>query len=530
MNNPSESSSGLTSGYHDTFWLDTTPILLYESLRSDLMADVVIVGAGIAGLSVAYCAAKSGLKVVVLEDGNIGSGETGRTSAHLSNALDDRYSEIEKTFGPDKARLAAESHTAAIDRIEKIVSEEGIECDFQRVDGYLFLHPSDNIKTLDEELEASRRAGIPTEIQSHAPGIVNAAGPFLKFPRQAQFHPLKYIHGLCKAITKAGGRIYSGTHVSKINPNSVETKEHKVVAGHVVVATNTPVNNVVTMHTKQFAYRTYIIAAKIPRSAVAPSLWWDTGDHQSKWMTQPYHYVRVHPYNEDYDLLICGGEDHKTGQPEKEHISEEERYHHLERWARKYFPSVESVVYNWSGQVMEPLDHLGFIGRNPGNENQYIVTGDSGNGLTNGTIAGMLICDLIMGKANAWEALYDPARITFSVAGNYMKEMGNMAAQYLDYLTPGDIKSVREMEPGEGGVIRFGTRKIAVYKSEDAKIHAFSAVCSHLGCYVHWNADEKSFDCPCHGSRYNAYGKVINGPAAHDLHPVEIAEAELEKK
>lgn len=530
MNTPSETSANLTSGYHDTCWLDTTPILLYESLSSHITADVVIVGGGISGLSVAYTATKAGFDVVVLEDGNIGSGETGRTSAHLSNALDDRYSELEKMFGGEKSRMAAESHAAAIDMIEQIVMEEGIDCDFQRVNGYLFPHSSDNIKTLDQELEAARRAGIPAELKLKAPGIIEAAGPFLQFPYQAQFHPLKYIQGLCKAITKGGGRIFTGTHVSKINEEGVEAKGFSVKARHIVVATNTPVNNVFTMHTKQFAYRTYIIAATIPKGIAEPSLWWDTGDQESVWASKPYHYVRVQTYDENHDLLICGGEDHKTGQSEKEHISEEERYQNLERWARTYFPFIESIAYTWSGQVMEPLDGLGFIGRNPGNENIYIVTGDSGNGLTHGTIAGILINDLMQGKANPWEELYNPSRITFDVAGDYMKEVGNMTSQYLDYLTPGDVKSLQDIGPDKGAIVRMGARKIAVYKSEAGEVHAFSAVCPHMGCYVHWNSDEKSFDCPCHGSRFNAYGLVVNGPSTSDLKPIEVRESMLREK
>jgi glycine/D-amino acid oxidase-like deaminating enzyme/nitrite reductase/ring-hydroxylating ferredoxin subunit len=512
----------MTSGYHDTCWIDTTRILLYESLHADLQADVLVIGGGIAGLSVAYNLVRAGRQVVVLEDGNIGSGESGRTTAHLVNALDDRYTEIERIFGEEKARLAAESHTAAIDFIEDVVVRENIDCDFLRVDGYLFLHPSDKLKTLTKELEATQRAGIVTEMLDKTPGLATEEGPCLKFPDQAQFHPLKYLEGLCKAITKHGGQIYTGTHVSSFGRNKVEANGHTVRAHHIVVATNTPINDRVTIHTKQFAYRTYVIAAKIPKGSVTPALWWDTGDQESVWVTLPYHYVRTQPFDETHDLLICGGEDHKTGQPGKENVTEEERYHILEHWARQRFPMMQSIAYVWSGQVLEPLDAMGFIGRNPGDDNVYIATGDSGNGMTHGTIAGMLIRDLIVGRANPWEKLYDPARISLSVAGDYVKEVSNMAAQYLDYLTAGDIESVQDVQPNDGAVVRMGARKVAVYRDGNARLHAFSAVCPHLGCNVRWNSDERSFDCPCHGSRFTCEGKVMNGPATSDLKPISI--------
>lgn len=518
--NPVDAS--ITSGHHTSYWLESVKTVLFDRLNTDLKVEVVVVGAGIAGLSIAYCLAKEGHEVVVLDDGEIGSGETGRTTAHLVNALDDRYTEIEHYFGEEKARLAAESHTAAINFIEDVVQTEGIDCDFRRVDGYLFLHPSDRINTLEKEFAATHRAGIDTTMLQRIPGIPAEDSPCLKFPNQAQFHPLKYIEGLAKAITRYNGKIYTNTHVTATDKEGVEANGFRVSAEHIVIATNTPINDLVTMHTKQFAYRTYVIAAKIPKDILPPALWWDTGDQSSTWPTMPYHYVRVHPYTATHDLLICGGEDHKTGQAGKEDIAEEDRYHVLEHWMRERFPFVETIAYKWSGQVMEPLDAMGFIGRNPGDENIYISTGDSGNGMTHGTIAGILISDLIMGYKNPWEEIYDPSRITLSVTGDYIKEAGNMAAQYLDYLSPGDLDSARDMKLDSGAIIRSGVKKIALYKDEKGTLHAFSAVCTHLGCIVRWNADERSFDCPCHGSRFSTTGKVMNGPALSDLKPMGI--------
>lgn len=523
MNNLDNTPDG-TSGYHDTYWTDSSERPMYPALESDLQTEVVIVGAGIAGLSIAYCLLKAGRQVIVLEDGFIGSGETGRTTAHLVNVLDDRYSEIEKTFGADTARLAAESHFAAIGFIENIIKTENIDCDFQRVSGYLFLHPNDESTTLEDELSAAAKAGIRVEMLSAAPNLASYSGQCLHFPEQAQFHPMKYLAGLAGAVIRLGGRIFCNTHADEVSSDGVDANGYHISAQKIVVATNSPVNNLLTMHTKQHAYRTYVIAAEIPKGSLPAALWWDTGDPKSKWVSKPYHYVRTQSFNEESDLLIVGGEDHKTGQSQKDDLREEDRYENLEKWARQHFPMITNVAYEWSGQVLEPVDMLAYIGRNPGDDNIFIATGDSGNGMTHGVIAGILITDLIMGRPNPWSDLYDPARVTFSTAPNFIREGTNMAAQYLEYFTGGDLKSLDELQPTQGAVIKTSLLKVAVYRDENSRLHAYSAVCPHLGCYVHWNNDEKSFDCPCHGSRFTCEGKVVNGPAIGDLKPVNLNE------
>lgn len=510
-----------------SFWASSVDPLQFDRLQEDIITDVVVVGAGIAGLSVAYTLAKSGVAVTVIERDHIGSGETGHTTAHITHALDDRYSELEKIFGEENTRLAAQSHTAAMEFIERVVKEEKIDCDLLRVDGYLFLHASDDLRSLDEELKATNRMGLNTEIIENVPGIPSEEGPALKFPSQAQIHPLKYLHGLCKAILSYGGKIYTNTTAKEFNKNGVTTEYCHVQAKHIVVATNTPVNDLVTMHTKQFPYRSYVIGATVPKGSIKPALWWDTGEMDSPWHSDPYHYVRIQPFNDTYDLLICGGEDHKTGQPGKENIQEDERFEYLEAWARLRFPLVTNVVYRWSGQVMEPVDSLAFIGRNPGDDNTYIVTGDSGNGMTHGTIAGILIPDLIMKKSNAWEKLYDPSRLPIRSLGQYFSETGNMAIQYADYLTAGDIESASDLPGNEGAILKISGKRVAIYKDEHGNVRTYSAVCPHLGCSVRWNSFEKTFDCPCHGSRFTTAGKVINGPANSDLKLIEIKYEEV---
>ena len=513
------------SGQTTSVWMATAGEIESDGrLTEDTSTDVVVVGAGIAGMTTAYLLAREGKRVVVLDDGAIGGGMTSRTTAHLVNALDDRYYELERLHGEDGARLAAESHTAAVDRIEAVVKEEGIECEFERLDGYLFAPPDESKEELEDELKAAYRAGLTeVEMVERAPIKDFDTGKCLRFPRQAQFHPLQYLAGLARAIRRDGGRIFTKTHADKIeggkSSSRVETTDGRVITAHaVVVATNTPVNDRFAIHTKQAPYITYVIGARVAKGSVTKALYWDTPD--------PYHYVRLESINaknketgevEEYDLLIVGGEDHKTGQADDAN----KRFGWLQRWTRTRFPMIEEIEFQWSGQVMEPVDGLAFIGRNPmDEENVFIATGDSGNGMTHGTIAGILITDLIAGRANDWEKLYDPTRKTLKALPEFASENLNVAAQYKDLVTPGDVDSAEEIKPNEGAIVRHGLKKVATYRDESGAVHERSAVCVHLGCIVDWNSKEKTWDCPCHGSRYDAYGKVFQGPANSDLRRV----------
>lgn len=503
------------SGRTTSVWMETD-LPQFSPLDRDLRVNVCIVGAGIAGMTCAYLLARTGRSIVVIDDGPIAGGETGRTTAHLTAALDDRYYEIEKLHGKDGARVAAASHSAAIDRVESIASLEEIDCDFERLDGYLFLGGDSKKEELTREHESSRRAGLATEMVDKIPGVSFDSGPALKFPRQAQFHPLKYLNGLTRAILRDGGKIYCGTHADKIvdgEPAKVTTADgHVITADAIIVATNTPVNDWLIIHSKQAAYRTYVIGCRVPKGSIPRGLYWDTPD--------PYHYIRLQdaPNAPDSEILIVGGEDHKTGQADDMN----DRFACLEEWARKRFPMIQSVDYRWSGQVMEPVDYMGYLGRNPGADRHiFVATGDSGNGMTHGTIAGILLTDLVLGLKNPWAALYDPSRVKLGAAGEYVKENVNVAEQYKDWITEGDVENAEGIAPGEGAVIRRGSKKVAVYKDESGVIHERSAVCTHLYCIVDWNPTEKSWDCPCHGSRFDPFGKVINGPAIAPLHPAD---------
>ena len=411
------------SGQSISIWMNSQAPAL-PRLVADVEADVAVVGAGIAGMMTAYLLGRQGKSVVILDDGAIGGGETERSTTHLSNAIDAGYHAIEQLHGKHGARLTAESHTAAIDRIEQIVAQEGINCDFERLDGYLFAPSGEPFESLEHELEAAHRAGLTAvERMEHAPLARFDTGPCLRFPRQGQLHPLKYLAGLARAIGRDGGRIFTGAHADKISggsPARVHTSSGAVViADAVVVATNTPVNDLLVIHTEQAAYRTYVIGAPVPRGSVARALFWDSED--------PFHYVRLQSgpdapdaggagQTEVHDVLIIGGEDHRTGQRD----DAAERYGRLEAWGRERFPMMGEVHFRWSGQVMEPIDGLAFIGHNPLDvDNVYIATGDAGMGMTHGAIAGMLLTDLICGRDSPWAQLYDPSRKTLRAAITY---------------------------------------------------------------------------------------------------------------
>jgi glycine/D-amino acid oxidase-like deaminating enzyme/nitrite reductase/ring-hydroxylating ferredoxin subunit len=502
------------SGRTTSLWHATVGDLSRPPLADGARADVCVIGAGIAGLTAAYLLSRAGRHVIVLDDGPIGGGETGRTTAHLSDALDDRYTELERLHGEGGARLAAHSHRSAIDLIERIAEEEGIDCDFTWVDGYLF--PPDSAgdtaatrQELDDELAAARRAGVPVAAAGAVPYAPFAGRHALHFSRQARFHPLRYLEGLAAAIEAGRGRIHGGTHVTSVrggSPVRIETEAGgTVLASACIVATNSPISDRVITHVKQAPYRTFAIAARVPSGSVPDALYWENAD--------PYIYIRLHQ-GDGHDWLIVGGEDYKTGQKDDDAA----RLQRLEAWTRERFPMVQSVDHAWSGQVLEPADGPAFIGPNPdGSDNVYIITGDSGHGMTHGTIGGMLTTDLILGRENPWAELYDPKRLTLKASGEMARENLNVAVQYAAWVLPGDVRSEEQVPPGEGRVVRRGAKMVAVYCDEGGTQHERSAVCTHMGCVVNWNDLEKSWDCPCHGSRFDPLGAVLNGPAAAPL-------------
>jgi glycine/D-amino acid oxidase-like deaminating enzyme/nitrite reductase/ring-hydroxylating ferredoxin subunit len=503
-------------------WEDVSVAPESTPLERDATTEVCVVGAGIAGLATAYQLVRDGRRVTVVDAGSIAGGETARTTAHLASAVDDRYFEIERVHGADAARVVHDSHDSAIQWFHETARDEDIACDLASVDGYLFLPPGGDRSILERELEAARRAGCnDARALPRAPLESFDTGPCILFPRQAQIHPTAFLRGLAGAIERRGGVLHSHTHVDGLERDAgslvVRCANGRTVrADAVVFATNTPVNDRVAIHTKQHAYLTYALALPIASGAVPRALYWDTSQSADE-TDGPYHYVRL--AGTRGDVLVVGGEDHKVGQAD----DGQERWARLEAWARERFPVTGARISHWSGEVMEPVDGVAFIGADPtGPEGVYVITGDSGMGMTHGAIAGMVISDLVAGRHNEWAELYDPARRKLRAAGTYAKENLNTAAQYGDWLQRGLSAADGEQANGTGVIVRRGLHLVARYRDDVGVLHECSAVCPHLGGIVRWNSGEKSWDCPAHGSRFDPKGAVFHGPS---LGPLEAVSA-----
>jgi len=493
-------------------WMETGPHIAAEPLSANVECDVVVVGAGIAGLSCAYELTRFDYSVIVIDRGAIGSGMTARTTAHLVSTLDDYYSELARIHGEDTARLYHDSQVAAINRIEAVCADESIDADFARVDGFLFAAKPEHQRDLDEEYDLCRAIGVDVEWADRAPIPAADSGRCLRFSRQGRFHPMKYMAGLAQAIVASGGQLFADTaYVGHDAGDTVvihTARGPTVRAKHAVFTTNSPVNDKVAIHTKQVPDRTYVIAGEVPRGSVVDALLWDS--------LEAYHYVRIQPLDNGADLLIVGGEDHRTG----EEADMEARLQHIEQWARARYPSLGPIRFRWSGQVMEPIDFMPFTGRNPGDTNIYVHTGDSGQGITNGVLASLTIAPLICGQHSRFAELLDPSRKPFagSALGEFARGQAGVLKNMAEHLQPSEVASTDEIAPGQGAILRDGSLgKLAVYRSEDNQLIMRSAICTHVGCVVHWNPFEKCWDCPCHGSQFAPDGTVLNGPALQPL-------------
>lgn len=505
-----------------SLWMRIEVLPEAPAAKGHLRADTLIVGWGIAGLSAAYELAQAGQKIIVVDRGPICGGMTSRTTAHLAPVCDDTLSSLIDLRGADMARLFQQSQEAAVDRIEAIMGLHDIRCDFRRLDGFLFpavdMDRDEAKKQLDTEFEAAGKVGASVERARGVPLHGFKTAPALRYPYQATFHPLKYLQAVAAVILDRGGVILADSPVVKIDElkDSVRVTTESgatITAGHAIFATNSPINNRVEIHSKMAPYRTYAMAFTLPRDALPDALYWDLAD--------PYHYVRLNPGPGAVDYLIAGGEDHKSGEAN----DGDKRFADIEKWIRKLVPALGNEVHRWSGQVMTTIDHCGFIGRNPGSDRVLIATGDSGQGMTHGALAGMLLKDLIVGSSSPWREVYEPSRKPAKSIVNYVSENVTALKNFAEYLLPAELDSVDELEPGQGGILRDGLSRLAVCRDQEGTLHVRSAVCTHLGCHVNWNATEQCWDCPCHGSQFAPDGSVLNGPALSPLPQADVPRA-----
>jgi glycine/D-amino acid oxidase-like deaminating enzyme/nitrite reductase/ring-hydroxylating ferredoxin subunit len=490
-----------------SLWLSPRDAPSFATLESDRRVDVAIVGGGITGITAAYLLKEAGLTVALIEAERLASGVSGHTTAHVTEIFDCGYEKLIADFGHDAAHLAALSSHGALLRIADFIREEDIECDFERLPAFQYTEDEEKLASLEAEGAAALSLGLDVSFATEVPLPFTTAGA-LRFGHQAQFHPRRYLLSLALAIPGEGSHIFEKSRVTAVedgDPCLVVTAGGTVTARHVIVATHAPFG-ASPLQMKIASYRSYVLALRMTESGTPlPGLFWDTDD--------PYHYIRSHSTG-DETFLVVGGSDHKTGQ-EPNTLG---RFEELQQFVSKRF-KVKSVASRWSAQVIEPVDGLPLIGLDPESRNVFVATGYSGTGLVLGTLAGMINSDLILGCANPYRDLYDPNRTSPAPSvGALLKENADFPVRFVvSKLKGGEQIPLGEIQKGEGRIVDLAGEKTGVYRDPQGLLHAVSPVCTHLGCLVGFNNAEKTWDCPCHGSRFTPDGDVLNGPAVRPL-------------
>lgn len=494
------------------YWIDSAPLPRFPAPDRDLSVDAAIVGGGIAGITAAILLKRAGLTVALFERGLCARADTGHTTAHLTCVTDERLHRLIRQFGRDGARAVWDAGAAAIDQISALISAYDVDCEFRWVPGHLHAPLAGADRTSRNELKREARAADELGIAALPADAVPFFNlPGLTFPNQALFHPRKYLAALVRRIPGSGSEVFEETPVEEItdNPLTVRARGHAVRCRHVFLATHTPLSGkagvlgATLFQSKLALYTSYVVGARIQAGLVAEGAYWDLGN--------PYHYLRVDRQG-DHDYAIFGGEDHKTGQE----ADTAEAFLRLEERFLAHFPDAR-VEHRWSGQVIETHDGLPYIGEAaPG---QFIATGFAGNGMTFGTLGAMMFADAVLGQVNPWRKLFDPGRKKVGGgAWSYVTENKDYPYYMLrDRLAGSEGSSTEELGRDEGRILKLDGRKVAAYRATDGTLTLCSPVCTHLGCIVHWNNAERTWDCPCHGSRFKPTGEVISGPAEKPL-------------
>ena len=500
--------------HHGSFWIETSEAPRFPEPAEDLEVDVAIIGGGIVGIMSAVFLKEAGKKVAIVEAARLAQGVTGHTTAKVTSLHTLVYDELIGKFGEDKARLYAESNQAAIGIITELCEMRGLDCELKESAAYTYTVKDDYVSKIEKEAEAALSLGLPAQYLEEIPlpFPVKAA---VRFTDQAEFHPRKFLLPLAAEVPGEGSHVFENTRVIDVDQGDVchlKTQTGtRISARDVIVATNIPIVDKGFFFARAEPSRGYALAMDVPDDRVPPGMFINVG--------APTHSVRPAPY-EGRNVLILAGEGHHVG----EGGVHSEHWDRLEDWARGELGATD-VLYRWSTQDYYSLDKVPFIGRmSPGSDNLYTATGFSAWGMTNGVVAGRLLADLISGVANPWAKLYDPSRINIKSLPKFVKKGGHDAKRLVgDRLKGGlDEEQTGALAPGAGAVFDIDGEKVAVHRDDEGTLHARSATCTHLGCIVAWNDAERSWDCPCHGSRFAAGGDVLQGPARIPLEEREL--------
>ena len=492
-----------------SIWIDSSASSNYESLRNDIDVDVAIVGAGITGITTAYLLARDGTSVALLEKGRLAMSETGHTTAHITEMIDGDCVEFIRNLGEERARENAAAVRASIEQIRSLVTDLRIDCGFHAVDGFLYGERTKDRNHLERQQESLARSGVHTEWVESVPLPFPTIGG-LRFPNQYAFNARQYVLALADAARSHGALIFENSLVKELksaNRPAIATEHGRVRSKSIVLATHVPIEDRGALWGRMRMTRSYVVAAPIDSGVVPDCLFWDVRD--------PYHYTRLLETQKGLYVLV-GGEDHEVGKKG----NSARRYEQLESYSRERF-GIQKFSHRWSGQINEPADGIPFIGKSPRRKNVWMATGYSGNGMTYGTLAGMMLADAALGHTNRFHELFDPARkIAASIVKRALSKGKSAAKPRLPRVRYGDVgvKGVAKLLEGEGKLVMIGPRKCAVSRLE-GKIRMLDPTCTHMGCTVSWNDAESSWDCSCHGSRLRTDGKVLNSPATAPLKP-----------
>jgi glycine/D-amino acid oxidase-like deaminating enzyme/nitrite reductase/ring-hydroxylating ferredoxin subunit len=496
----------------EPYWRDSVDLPSFSSLEEDVRVDVAIVGGGISGITTAYLLQKEGVKVALLEADALLNGTTGHTTAKITAQHGAIYNELIAHFGKKKAKLYYDATTDALHFIANLVKEENIDCDFSTEDAYLYTTTNRGVSKLEKENEAYKELGIEGEFVDSIPLKVPTKAA-LVMKNQAQFHPLKYLFYLVTKFIENGGKIFEHTVAVDIKDNpkpTVHTKNGaKVVAESVVVASHFPFYDGGLYFSRMYAERSYVLAAKVQHDECPDGMYLSV-DSPSRSL----RYTMV----DGEKLAIIGGEAHKTGQG----IDTMYHYEALEQFAMDLFPSL-NIEYRWSAQDLVTLDKVPYIGKmSRTHPNIYVATGYRKWGMTNGTAAALLISDLIQQRKNAYEMLYRPSRFVSDPSiRHFISQNTDVAKQLLQGKFDQNEKHPDDVANDEAAVVSVNGKRAGAYRDHDGTLHVVDTTCTHMGCEVHWNHGEKSWDCPCHGSRFSYDGEVMEGPAKKPLTKIE---------